>query len=68
MDASGAELQKVKERKAVIDSHTSLLRTLQGRAQAHQQKLAKAKQKEDDFNAEERTHPNPNPNPDPDPN
>lgn len=54
VDASSAELQKVKERKAVIDTHTQLLRTLQGRAPAQQQKLAKAVQKENDFNAEER--------------
>merc|ERR1740130_2392330 len=54
VNESGAELQKVKERKAVIDQHTQLLRTLQARAPAHKQKLEKAAQKEDDFNADER--------------
>merc|ERR1740130_2040245 len=54
VNESGAELQKVKERKAVIDQHTQLLRTLQARAPAHKQKLEKAVQKENDFNAEER--------------
>ena len=54
VNESGAELQKVKERKAVIDQHTQLLRTLQARAPAHKQKLEKARQKESDFNAEER--------------
>jgi len=54
VDESCAELQKVKERKAVIDTHTQLLRTLQGRAPGLKQKLEKATQKENDFNAEER--------------